>query len=80
MCRDDLLRRVKALQRKQRAGKGAPPTPSGRLSSVPLSEVPDFTPLPSRQSSVQPGFDRHQDAALAMAELQNGNNLADFST
>ncbi|KAI0764832.1 hypothetical protein C8Q74DRAFT_1284238 [Fomes fomentarius] len=56
--RDNLLRRVQALQRKQRAGKGAPPTPSGRFSSVPLSEVPDFTPLPSRQSSVQPGFDR----------------------
>lgn len=58
MGRDNLLRRVQALQRKQRAGKGAPPTPSGRFSSVPLSEVPDFTPLPSRQSSVQPGFDR----------------------
>ncbi len=27
-----------------------------------------------------PGYDRHQDAALAMAELQNGNNLADFTT
>ncbi|KAK7753520.1 hypothetical protein SLS62_004595 [Diatrype stigma] len=28
----------------------------------------------------QPGYDRHQDAALAMAELQNGNSLAaDFS-
>ncbi|KAI0746573.1 hypothetical protein C8Q80DRAFT_780316 [Daedaleopsis nitida] len=56
---DDLLRRTRALQRKQRVGKGAPPTPSGRLSSVPLSEVPDFTPLPSRQSSVQPGLDRY---------------------
>ncbi|KAH9903553.1 fungal-specific transcription factor domain-containing protein [Xylariomycetidae sp. FL2044] len=29
---------------------------------------------------LQPGFDRHQDAALAMAELQNGNTLPDFSS
>ncbi|TBU24311.1 hypothetical protein BD311DRAFT_766713 [Dichomitus squalens] len=56
--RDDLLRRTLALQKKQRAGKGAPPTPSGRFGSVALSEVPDFTPLPSRQSSVQPGLQR----------------------
>ncbi|RYO90587.1 hypothetical protein DL764_008427 [Monosporascus ibericus] len=28
----------------------------------------------------QSGYDRHQDAALAMAELQNGNGLADFSS
>ncbi|KAI1798379.1 hypothetical protein LXA43DRAFT_1088487 [Ganoderma leucocontextum] len=54
----DLLRRTYALQKKQRAGKGAPPTPSSRFGSVALSEVPDFTPLPSRYSSVQPGFDR----------------------
>ncbi|KAI0480161.1 fungal-specific transcription factor domain-containing protein [Xylariaceae sp. FL0804] len=32
------------------------------------------------QSRFQPGFDRHQNAALAMAELQNGNNLPDFAT
>ncbi|KAI1337876.1 fungal-specific transcription factor domain-containing protein [Xylariaceae sp. FL0016] len=32
------------------------------------------------QYRVQPGFDRHQDAALAMAELQNGNSLPDFPT
>ncbi|RYP86638.1 hypothetical protein DL769_000706 [Monosporascus sp. CRB-8-3] len=28
----------------------------------------------------QSGYDRHQDAALAMAELQNGNGLVDFSS
>ncbi|KAI0006905.1 fungal-specific transcription factor domain-containing protein [Xylariaceae sp. FL0662B] len=32
------------------------------------------------QLRMQPGFNRHQDAALAMAELQNGNNLPDFSS
>ncbi|KAK6950225.1 hypothetical protein Daesc_008551 [Daldinia eschscholtzii] len=32
------------------------------------------------QFRLQPGFDRHQDAALAMAELQNGNSIPDFST
>ncbi|KAI1397933.1 fungal-specific transcription factor domain-containing protein [Hypoxylon fuscum] len=32
------------------------------------------------QFRLQPGFDRHQDAALAMAELQNGNNIQDFPT
>ncbi|KAI1771293.1 fungal-specific transcription factor domain-containing protein [Hypoxylon cercidicola] len=34
----------------------------------------------SNQFRLQPGFDRHQDAALAMAELQNGNNMSDFAT
>lgn len=34
----------------------------------------------NHQFRMQPGFDRHQDAALAMAELQNGNNIPDFST
>ncbi|KAI0718343.1 hypothetical protein C8T65DRAFT_725767 [Cerioporus squamosus] len=58
--RDNLLRRTLALQRKQRAGNGAPPTPNGRFGSIPLSEVPDFTPLPSRQSSVQPAFGRRE--------------------
>ena len=66
-CSDDLLRRTLALQRKQRAGKGAPPTPSGRLGSLPLSEVPDFTPLPSRQSSVQPGFGRRESVSSAQS-------------
>ncbi|KAI0180102.1 fungal-specific transcription factor domain-containing protein [Hypoxylon sp. FL1284] len=33
----------------------------------------------SNQFRLQPGFDRHQDAALAMAELQNGNNLSEFT-
>lgn len=53
-----------ALQKKQRAGKGAPPTPSGRFGSVALSEVPDFTPLPSRQSSMQPGLERNGSASF----------------
>ncbi|KAH9941289.1 uncharacterized protein BXZ73DRAFT_88432 [Epithele typhae] len=57
--RENLLRRAHALQKKQRSGKAAPPTPSGRFGSVTLSDVPDFTPLPSRQSSVQPGLERH---------------------
>ncbi|KAI1769085.1 fungal-specific transcription factor domain-containing protein [Hypoxylon sp. FL1150] len=34
----------------------------------------------SNQFRLQPGFDRHQDAALAMAELQNGNGLPDYAT
>ncbi|KAI6092649.1 fungal-specific transcription factor domain-containing protein [Hypoxylon rubiginosum] len=34
----------------------------------------------NNQFRLQPGFDRHQDAALAMAELQNGNSLSDFAT
>ncbi|KAL7284323.1 hypothetical protein ACG7TL_001609 [Trametes sanguinea] len=58
--REDLLRRTQALQKKQRSGKVAPPTPSGRFGSLALSEVPDFTPLPSRQSSVQPGLLRRE--------------------
>ncbi|KAI0330055.1 hypothetical protein GY45DRAFT_1324094 [Cubamyces sp. BRFM 1775] len=60
--RNDLLRRAQALQKKQRSGKVAPPTPSGRYGSLSLSEVPDFTPLPSRQSSVQPGLLRRESA------------------
>ncbi|KAI1484412.1 fungal-specific transcription factor domain-containing protein [Biscogniauxia mediterranea] len=32
------------------------------------------------QFRIQPGLDRHQDAALAMAELQNGNGLSEFAT
>ncbi|KAH9855668.1 hypothetical protein C2E23DRAFT_594530 [Lenzites betulinus] len=58
--REDLLRRTRALQKKQRSGKVAPPTPSGRFASAALSEVPDFTPLPSRQSSVQPWLQRRE--------------------
>ncbi|KAI8986785.1 hypothetical protein BD414DRAFT_461162 [Trametes punicea] len=58
--REDLLRRAQALQKKQRSGKVAPPTPSGRFASLALSEVPDFTPLPSRHSSVQPGLQRRE--------------------
>lgn len=48
------------MQKKQRSGKVAPPTPSGRFASAALSEVPDFTPLPSRQSSVQPWLQRRE--------------------
>ena len=46
-CRPDLLKRAKALQKKQRAGEGAPPTPTLRVSSVCSSTptVPDFTPV-----------------------------------
>ncbi|EIW55932.1 uncharacterized protein TRAVEDRAFT_73651 [Trametes versicolor FP-101664 SS1] len=62
---EDLLRRTYALQKKQRSGKVAPPTPSGRFASVALSEVPDFTPLPSRQSSMQPGLQRRESASSA---------------
>ncbi|KAI0252922.1 hypothetical protein BJV78DRAFT_1197657 [Lactifluus subvellereus] len=58
--REYLLKRAKALQRKQRAGEGAPPTPSLRISSVTSSTptVPDFTPVhPARRewvSTTQP--------------------------
>ena len=51
----DLLKRAKALQRKQRAGEGAPPTPNLRVSSVTSSTptVPDFTPIhPARREGV----------------------------
>jgi hypothetical protein len=54
-CRRDMLKRAKALQRKQRAGEGAPPTPNLRVSSVCSSTptVPDFTPVhPSRWQRV----------------------------
>ncbi|KAI0305260.1 hypothetical protein B0F90DRAFT_1702906 [Multifurca ochricompacta] len=53
--REDLLKRTKALQRKQRAGEGAPPTPTLRVSSVSSSTptVPDFTPVhPARRQGV----------------------------
>jgi hypothetical protein len=59
-CREDLLKRAKALRRKQRVGEGAPPTPSLRVSSVTSSTptVPDFTPVhPARLqwvNSMQP--------------------------
>jgi hypothetical protein len=59
-CREDLLKRAKALRRKQRLGEGAPPTPSLRVSSVASSTptVPDFTPVhPARLqwvNSMQP--------------------------
>lgn len=54
-CRPNLLKRAKALQRKQRAGEGAPPTPTLRVSSVASSTptVPDFTPVhPARWQGV----------------------------
>ncbi|KAI0777505.1 hypothetical protein BD413DRAFT_661353 [Trametes elegans] len=65
--REDLLRRTKALQKKQRSGKVAPPTPSSRFGSMALSEVPDFTPLPSRQSSSQPGLMRTESTTSAQS-------------
>ena len=52
-----MLKRAKALQRKQRAGEGAPATPTLRVSSVCSSTptVPDFTPVhPSRWRRVDP--------------------------
>ncbi|KAH9958013.1 hypothetical protein BC827DRAFT_1221608 [Russula dissimulans] len=52
--REDLLKRAKALQRKQRDGRGAPPTPTLRFSSVSSTPtVPDFTPVhPARRQGV----------------------------
>src|SRR6266404_6030255 len=53
--RKNLLKRVKAFRRKQRAGEGAPPTPTLRVSSVASSTltVPDFTPVhPARRQWV----------------------------
>lgn len=48
------MKRVKALQKKQRSGQGAPPTPTLRFSSVSSTPtVPDFTPVhPARRFGV----------------------------
>jgi hypothetical protein len=48
------LKRAKALQKKQRSGQGAPPTPTLRFSSVSSTPtVPDFTPVhPARRQGV----------------------------
>lgn len=48
------MKRAKALQKKQRSGQGAPPTPTLRFSSVSSTPtVPDFTPVhPARQFGV----------------------------
>jgi len=48
------LKRAKALQKKQRDGRGAPPTPTLRFSSVSSTPtVPDFTPVhPARRQGV----------------------------
>ncbi|KAH9049324.1 hypothetical protein EDB84DRAFT_1453445 [Lactarius hengduanensis] len=59
--RPDLMKRAKALQRKQRAGDGAPPTPTLRVSSVSSSTptVPDFTPIhPARRQGVDSALPR----------------------
>jgi hypothetical protein len=58
---------------------------SGIKSEVPSgSRTPITTMQPasvaSLQQRLQTGVDPHQDAALAMTELQNGSNLSDFST
>lgn len=52
--RQDILKRAKALQKKQRSGQGAPPTPTLRFSSVSSTPtVPDFTPVhPARRQGV----------------------------
>lgn len=53
LARKDILKRARALEKKQRAGKGAPGTP--RRSHTPFSEmsghveVPDFTPIGPRR-------------------------------
>ena len=47
--RDSLETRVRALQKKQRAGNVAPPTPGERTPTPRLSAVPDFTPLTRRR-------------------------------
>ena len=49
-----MLKRAKALQKKQRAGEGAPPTPTLRFSSVSSTPtVPDFTPVhPARRQGI----------------------------
>jgi hypothetical protein len=49
-----VLKRAKALQKKQRSGQGAPPTPTLRFSSVSSTPtVPDFTPVhPARRQGV----------------------------
>jgi len=46
-CSDSLLTRTRALQKKQRSGNIAPPTPGRQspMSSSRLSVVPDFTPI-----------------------------------
>ena len=48
------MKRAKALQKKQRSGQGAPPTPTLRFSSVSSTPtVPDFTPVhPARRQGV----------------------------
>ena len=56
---EDVLKRARALQKKQRSGQGAPPTPTLRFSSVSSTPtVPDFTPVhPARRqgvNSIQP--------------------------
>ena len=52
--REDMLKRAKVLQKKQRSGQGAPPTPTLRFSSVsPTPTVPNFTPVhPARWQGV----------------------------
>jgi hypothetical protein len=49
-----MLKRAKALQKKQRSGQGAPPTPTLRFSSVSSTPtVPDFTPVhPARRQGI----------------------------
>jgi hypothetical protein len=47
---DSLYGRVRALQKKQRSGNVAPPTPRTSTLSRRSVEVPDFTPLPRRPS------------------------------
>jgi hypothetical protein len=52
--REDMLKRAKALQEKQRSGQGAPPMPTLRFSSVSSTPtVPNFMPVhPVRRQGI----------------------------
>jgi hypothetical protein len=64
-------------------GKKDSESASGSGTRTPLPSVAGGPQLPSMGSgqyrNLQPGVDPHQDAALAMAEMQNGAGLPDFS-
>lgn len=51
--------------------------PSG--SRTPITTMQQPMSMPNAQQRQQASLDPHQDAALAMTELQNGSNLSDFS-
>lgn len=51
-------------------------TSRSRTPVLPTQVLPSL----NTQQQMQPGLDPHQDAALAMTELQNGSNMPDVST